>query len=761
MKKKITIKLLLGFFLFFGLNSFFSQAIITPDWGNTICASTTFNNFQLRLNNGTVPAGTTISIEISNTNTFATLAATITPSPNVTSGATTTSTFAIPTNFPNGTGYFMRVKFGNGVTTAPYPSTGSLTIFYKVWDKEFFFDVPSSANFFVCADASGNFTYNLRIKNEAAVNDSPADFPVLKYKWYKDGVLIAGQSGTSIVVTAEGSYFAEIDYGTACATSIAKVQTQLKISKLSNSNLTIKATPPSFCPGTTVRLESNVVGSFTYKWFKVSGTTNTLVATISSNPAYIISNATAANAGQYIVEVDTGNGMGGCVATSGPTTISIVDINPTLSPTTTATLVPGVNPTLTVTPVTTNAPSYVWKLNNNVIAGATSATYIATTVGQYCVTVSQTTPCAASKELCVNLVKPSEYVVTINGGGFMACSSSSGNLSLGTVTAKTLNGTTAGTATVPPSAITSYKWLVKNASNMFVEVSPALNAPSIPIGSTYPSGTYRLQLVLSNGDTPQSEPFNANVKGTETFTIATMGDLCDAAAQLPINLTTNPTTLDLNNYTIKWFKDGTEIATGNTFSASQPGTYQVKATSKATECVFESNVLSVKPILNNITFDKPSQIFFPPGTTSISITGSGATSYTWLNPSNTFISTTSTANITSIGKYKCVAKVESCEFTYEFDVTSSPNVFNDEIPNLISPNNDGINDKWFIPNKIFDGSKINVQIYDNLGKEVYVSDNYQNNWPTDEISKYNTNTVFYYILKNSKSEYKGTITVLK
>jgi gliding motility-associated-like protein len=84
------------------------------------------------------------------------------------------------------------------------------------------------------------------------------------------------------------------------------------------------------------------------------------------------------------------------------------------------------------------------------------------------------------------------------------------------------------------------------------------------------------------------------------------------------------------------------------------------------------------------------------------------------------------------------------------------------IPNLISPNNDGTNDTWIIPQEYLTGSNAEIVIYDSQGQVVLQTNNYQNNFPIDPIDFGAINPVYYYtITTKDQGVKKGSITVVK
>ncbi|WP_349313711.1 Ig-like domain-containing protein [Chitinophaga sp. MM2321] len=82
------------------------------------------------------------------------------------------------------------------------------------------------------------------------------------------------------------------------------------------------------------------------------------------------------------------------------------------------------------------------------------------------------------------------------------------------------------------------------------------------------------------------------------------------------------------------------------------------------------------------------------------------------------------------------------------------------IPNAITPNNDGINDRFVIPDLYkYPGSSLSI--FNRWGNEVYYSGNYNNNWDGNGLG----GGTYYYVLKLKIPEgakaYKGWIQLLK
>lgn len=103
-----------------------------------------------------------------------------------------------------------------------------------------------------------------------------------------------------------------------------------------------------------------------------------------------------------------------------------------------------------------------------------------------------------------------------------------------------------------------------------------------------------------------------------------------------------------------------------------------------------------------------------------------------------------------------VTNTENCTDTIIIDVT----VVEIIAPNIFTPNNDGFNDKFVIPNLAEQFPDSKLYIYNRWGKRIYKSENYQNDWDGE---KHPEGTYFYflYVSDINKTEKKGTVTLIK
>lgn len=85
----------------------------------------------------------------------------------------------------------------------------------------------------------------------------------------------------------------------------------------------------------------------------------------------------------------------------------------------------------------------------------------------------------------------------------------------------------------------------------------------------------------------------------------------------------------------------------------------------------------------------------------------------------------------------------------------------DNIKSLFTPNNDGMNDYWYIPDIEKYGS-INVQVYNRYGKLVYESSAYKNDWDGTCNGKPLPEASYYYIIKSSNlGIIKGVVNIVR
>jgi gliding motility-associated-like protein len=85
----------------------------------------------------------------------------------------------------------------------------------------------------------------------------------------------------------------------------------------------------------------------------------------------------------------------------------------------------------------------------------------------------------------------------------------------------------------------------------------------------------------------------------------------------------------------------------------------------------------------------------------------------------------------------------------------------DNITSLFSPNNDGMNDYWYIPH-LEDYGNIQVTVYNRYGQAVYRSESYSNDWDGTWNGYPLPSATYYYIIKSSvRGVIKGVVNIVR
>jgi hypothetical protein len=395
MIRKTTLSLM-RFFLFFSIflctkMNTYAQTIVPQQLNfDRICAGlivdgAPFNQYSATFSYVDFPAGTAFEVELSDdagnfTTPTATTKISITDDPTL---KQQTIRFAVPTNLKGSDIYSLRVK---SVTTVPVYSVRfknlanntSFPAYYSTYVSSFYIN-EKSPTATICS--GGNISLSIYNPTPGDQASSPANYSNLKYKWYKDDVLIAGQSGTTLLVNTTGVYFAKLDYGLCSEDNLSSNRVTVTTST-SGSSVTVSSSLGNpFCATGSGTILTATSGN-KYQWKKdgavIAGATNRTYATNES--------------GVYTVDVD----FGGCSAT-GTIDLKSNGFNASIDVADTVELQQGATINVSVTTDATS-PSFEWFLNDNLISGATSNTYLVAAIGNYKVKISQAAGCIATKE---------------------------------------------------------------------------------------------------------------------------------------------------------------------------------------------------------------------------------------------------------------------------------------------------------------------------------------------------------------------------
>jgi len=296
-----------------------------------------------------------------------------------------------------------------------------------------------------------------------------------------------------------------------------------------------------------------------------------------------------------------------------------------------------------------------------------------------------------------------------------------------------------------------------------------LQYPSLTF-NWYKETSQTTSVFVASGETDYgsctSESFSNRVTVSEASSGNTTSSISSSQGN-PYCSTQGPTTLSaINGNSYKWYKDGEEISGENDqmLITNESGYYEVSI--DLGDCTASASIdLENTGFTSSIDADETNMLEEGETLLVTVTTTANIPEYVWYF--NGTIITSATGNsyeASAIGNYKVVVtQTVGCNASTEhnFAITEPfPNVGN--IPNLISPNGDNINDTWVIPQAYVSGSNTEVIIMDAYGKVVLKTNDYQNNWPQDEINFKNVNPVYYYIITTpNKNTKKGSITIIK
>jgi uncharacterized protein (TIGR02145 family) len=307
----------------------------------------------------------------------------------------------------------------------------------------------------------------------------------------------------------------------------------------------------SVCAGTAVTLNGS--GANTYTWN--NGASNGVAFTPTTTQTYTL----------------TGTNANGCQNTDQITVTVNVLPTPTVVTNGTAPYCPGTNVVMSTTAIA--GYTYQWYFGQNIINGAVSASYTATTAGTYTVKVTAPGGCfATSNSITVSYLNPT----IIAQGPTSICQG-------GSVVLQTATGSGF-----------QYTWM-KNGMSM-------MNASNNATFTAMSPGTYTVKIVTPSGCVMYSNPITVSFLVNPTASISASGSLniC-AGSSVTLSAANNA-----NAVTYQWRKNGINIsgATAQTYVVTQSGTYTVVIANQAcpstSAVVSNSLTVQVFPVPNPI-----------------------------------------------------------------------------------------------------------------------------------------------------------------
>jgi gliding motility-associated-like protein len=226
-------------------------------------------------------------------------------------------------------------------------------------------------------------------------------------------------------------------------------------------------------------------------------------------------------------------------------------------------------------------------------------------------------------------------------------------------------------------------------------------------------------------------------------------------------------TIGGNSY--QWYKDGVLIpdATAQMYQTLESGTYSVQV--DLGDCSASGSIALESELFDSsINVSEVNQIFPDESLMIFVTTTANDPEFLWYRD-DILIGTTAQGiyEATEFGNYTVVVnETIGCEASmeYNFIIEEAQDPFPDveNIPNVISPNGDGVNDTWVIPLEYTTGTNTEVRILDERGKLVFQTIAYENNWPENQLGSTSINVIYYYIIITPDLETKkGSITIVK
>jgi gliding motility-associated-like protein len=465
--------------------------------------------------------------------------------------------------------------------------------------------------------------------------------------------------------------------------------------------LTISATNTLVCSGATVTL--TVSGATSYTWGANAGnaTTNTVVVNPSSNTTYTV----------------TGANTGACAGTS-TTSININTIAaPTITITPTSyTLCSGVNDTL----YATGATSYTWSAN--AASATTNSVIVSSTVGANTYSViGSNGVCSSTQTTIINVTAtPTVSISPVNAS---ICTGSSATLTASGATTYSWS-TTATTSAISVSPVSNTTYTVtgnngtcSNTQTILVHVNQATNvAPTVTSPVTYcygqPTDTLMAATTVNNAFlvwedashntilTPPTPSPSSTILGTTTYYVSQqIIGFCPPgpADSIKVNILPRPNP----NFTTS---PATDIYVGQT----------VTFVPTQTAVAYYWNFADPTSSSNTSTNPSPTHVYNTAGS-----------SYC--------------AKLIVTNSLGCKDSTTLC-----LDILMNVSLI---IPNVFSPNDDGIND--FFSVKSTGITDLSCDIFDRWGLKLYSWNGVTGYWDGTEKTKKAVEGTYYYVIQTT------------
>jgi len=426
------------------------------------------------------------------------------------------------------------------------------------------------------------------------------------YQWYKDGVLMAGETNQTLNVSAAGKYTVIVTNVNGC-TSPASADNTVSYFQSPAAPTISGGDASPYCSDQSVVLTSTGSNN---QWYRNG------VAINGANAA----NYTVTQSGTYTVVVSNAFG---CSTNSSNAKTIVINQTP-VTPTITKDKIGPYCDGQTLTLSSSLANAYQWFKDGVAIANATSQTLAVTSSGEYQVQVISAEACSSAKSVKETITfsaVPSKPVISGAAAGTY-CDSQ--------------------TVTIQSSTGSSYQWYkngvaIVGATNQTYDVTE--------------TGDYTVVITNAAGCASEASlalSFVINTRPTKPIINESPTTVC---AGNTVILSTSAT-----NVTYQWYKDGVLIpsATNATYGVTTTGDYTVIVTSSQGCASTESAAVKVTV---NANPSAPNVIGFDPAATycdgqTIILSSSSTSGNQWFKDGVAIPSATGqTLDVTSSGKY--------------------------------------------------------------------------------------------------------------
>ncbi|CAM1333535.1 gliding motility-associated C-terminal domain-containing protein [Tenacibaculum aestuariivivum] len=564
-----------------------------------------------------------------------------------------------------------------------------------------------------------------------------------QYEWYKNNVFVTLTNNPVLKVTETGKYQVKINYGGCGYVS----STTIDVSILNEADQQIKgASLVEVCGDEQHTFEANFVNSlYTYNWYL-----NNNLMQSSNSSTY--TTPSVGQFGVYQLEIETGS----CTTISENVTLS-QKTQPSFSITENtpleSVLLPGEYKDLSITVTNVGDFTVEWYKDGNRLFGVNETTLNVNQPGDYVARVVETTiggcvVVADSQVMRLLTIKSFELVIGTDDT-YQECSNTAVNVDLQQANVVDEVGNIYPLTTEQLSLL-SYQWVVDNVNIL------GATTKQLSLNSHTQTGIYKLNISIGTFNNISSNELDIKLMAAAPIVTSfpNSNTLCPGSS-----ITYTIDGLDVN-YTYEWFKDGDILPIASnvaSFEVTEIGNYILKMSGFGCE----KNIKTISVVLfdSSIISTTPSgKVVLAQGETVI-VKASGADTYTWyegIGINGTLLSSTEALSTNTVGYYTVVATIGGCSIEKTIEVIEQDTQV--IVPNIITPNQDGINDSWQLSNKYAFQPLVIIKLYDSNGKEILNRADYQNDWPIESLG--NQKIFYYKIIKENVLIKAGTISVL-